>query len=205
MRYNKNEKKLRILESAMLLIAKNGYKGSTMRQIAKKANLTTGSIYNCFESKAEILLEIQKDVIDNVVKPLENFPKNFSATEKLEIVIISIVKSINDKRSAYKIMVDEFNHFPTRQQRQVSIKAKKIESALQEILEEGIRNREFKKYDAIPLETYCKMLTFFVLGSCNYASRWLDSKGELSYEAVGKLLLSTFLNGICSEKSKNHK
>lgn len=198
----RNNNNLKIVESAMSLIAKRGYKGTTMRQIAKKANLTTGSIYYCFKSKTEILLEIQKNVIDDLVDSLENFPEKFSALEKIENLIVNIMKTINDKKQPYKIMVDEFNHFPPYLQKQVNIKAKKLEDSFKKIIEEGAREGDFKKPDVIPLEIYCKILTFFLLGACNYADRWFDPKGELSYEEIGKLLSSSFLNGLCSDKSK---
>lgn len=46
--------KLRIIEASYGLFVKNGYQGSSMRDIARAAGLKAGSIYNHFPGKEEI-------------------------------------------------------------------------------------------------------------------------------------------------------
>jgi AcrR family transcriptional regulator len=48
----------RIIEAAYKLFVDQGYHGTSMRQIAKRADLTPASIYNHFESKEQIFVEI---------------------------------------------------------------------------------------------------------------------------------------------------
>ncbi|MGV3538800.1 MAG: TetR/AcrR family transcriptional regulator [Rufibacter sp.] len=62
-----------ILEAAMELFAENGYDGTSIRQIAVKAGISLGLLYNYFSSKEEllktILLKARKDIATSLDKP----------------------------------------------------------------------------------------------------------------------------------------
>jgi len=200
-----NSKKQKIIDSAMSLIAEKGYKASTMRQIAKKAGVTAGSLYNHIKSKTEILLEIQTKFIDNLIKAIEEYPTKAPAKKKIENVIINIIKAIHTNKPAYKITIDEFYHFPKHQQKKLNIRADKLENLIKKIIREGIKNGEFKNpYQDIKTELFVKMAAFFLLGACNYTTRWLDTKGALSYEEIGKIFSSLFLHGAVEFQNKCH-
>jgi AcrR family transcriptional regulator len=47
----------RLLEAAAEVFAERGYEGARVQQIAERAELTTGAIYNRFSGKSELLLE----------------------------------------------------------------------------------------------------------------------------------------------------
>lgn len=50
-----------LIEAAFELFGRQGYHGTTMRQIANRAGLTPGSIYNHFAGKDEIFLAVLKE------------------------------------------------------------------------------------------------------------------------------------------------
>jgi AcrR family transcriptional regulator len=54
----RHEKKALIMEKALELFAGTGYHATSISQIAKKAEISKGLIYNYFESKKEILDEL---------------------------------------------------------------------------------------------------------------------------------------------------
>lgn len=62
----RKQKKELILESALELFAENGFHATSISQIAKKAKISKGLIYNYFESKNEILSEIIRVGFDSV-------------------------------------------------------------------------------------------------------------------------------------------
>lgn len=47
----------RLIDAAAEVFAERGYDGARVQQIAERANLTTGAIYNRFSGKSELLLE----------------------------------------------------------------------------------------------------------------------------------------------------
>ncbi len=54
----RHEKKTLIMEKALELFAETGYHATSISQIAKKAEISKGLIYNYFKSKKEILNEL---------------------------------------------------------------------------------------------------------------------------------------------------
>ncbi|MDX1650237.1 MAG: helix-turn-helix domain-containing protein [Myxococcota bacterium] len=54
----KRDRERRILRAAELLFARRGYARTTMAQVARRAGLAVGTIYNYFPSKAEIVLAL---------------------------------------------------------------------------------------------------------------------------------------------------
>lgn len=60
-------KKTLIVDSALHLFAEHGFHATSIRQIAKKAKISKGLMYNYFESKEELLKEIFKKGVDEIL------------------------------------------------------------------------------------------------------------------------------------------
>lgn len=60
---HKSETKNRVLKISRNLFVRQGYSKTTIKQIIKKANMTTGSLYHFFQNKEDILLHIVRDVV----------------------------------------------------------------------------------------------------------------------------------------------
>ncbi|MBA9076295.1 MULTISPECIES: TetR/AcrR family transcriptional regulator [Rufibacter] len=52
------EKKKAILESTLKLVKENGFHGTPMSQVAKKAGVAAGTIYHYFDSKDTLIMEL---------------------------------------------------------------------------------------------------------------------------------------------------
>jgi TetR/AcrR family transcriptional regulator, multidrug resistance operon repressor len=61
------DKKLAIFESTLALIRENGFHGTPMSQIAKKAGVAAGTIYHHFDSKDTLILELYDYVVDQLL------------------------------------------------------------------------------------------------------------------------------------------
>lgn len=62
--HKKNEKKQRIQEAAIKIMARYGYHGTTVSQIAKAARVADGTLYLYFENKDDLLLKILDEIMD---------------------------------------------------------------------------------------------------------------------------------------------
>ncbi len=52
--------RMEIMEAALNLFTQQGYHGTSMRQIAESAGIALGGIYNHFDGKEEIFMEVEK-------------------------------------------------------------------------------------------------------------------------------------------------
>lgn len=67
----KQDRQRRILQAAALLFARGGYPETSMEDIAARADLATGTVYNYFDSKAELLAAVVAQQTQEVVAMAE--------------------------------------------------------------------------------------------------------------------------------------
>ena len=184
-----DSKRQTIINTALLLFSRQGYKGTTMRQIAKKTGMQAGSLYNYIKSKENLLLEVQKAFVGDVIKEIGESQENLSAREKLEKAFEAVMKGIAQNRLAWKVLVDEIQHFPLPLKKRVRMRGQMLEDLIKGILEEGKKTGEFEDFDT-------QMATNFLLGACHHSSKWIDPKGRLSPKAIGEQFAAFFIRGI---------
>jgi AcrR family transcriptional regulator len=95
------KKKAAIYRATLDLIAKNGFLGSPMSQIAREAGISVGIIYHYFSGKEELIntiyLDIKKKFIDNIVLQLDSdLPVRQNLQQLLENVFIYYFKNWKD-------------------------------------------------------------------------------------------------------------
>lgn len=85
----KDNTKSKIIEAAFEEFYHNGYHGTGLNAILKKANVTKGALYHHFHSKKELTLEMIKSIFSAYVQKIWIEP--FNNTEKpIETLITSI-------------------------------------------------------------------------------------------------------------------
>jgi len=182
--------KQKIINVSILLFSKQGYKATTMRQIAKKVDITAGSLYNHISSKEALLLEIQTKFINELLTKIKELPPQDSAKKKFGSAIEVLMETVAENRLAWKILVDEYHQFPPAQKKKIRLRGDKLEHLIKAILEEGKRKGEFKNINT-------KFAAFFLLGACHHAAKWMNPKGDVSPKEIGRQFSSYLLSGLC--------
>lgn len=130
MERRKKERKNQILKVAeQLFMVEQNYEHCTIREIARRANISVGAVYLCFKNKTEILAELillhVKQLREELAKAISG---NLTAAEKLEALLTlleKVRKDVNiklygrfaiEKKSSLKnkeilyIMKEEYNN-----------------------------------------------------------------------------------------------
>ena len=68
----KQDKRARIINSAIIIFAEKGYHLGNMNDIATKANVAVGSIYRYFHNKEDLLIAIFEEKMGELILELEN-------------------------------------------------------------------------------------------------------------------------------------
>lgn len=89
-----SEKIQRITEISRRLFIQNGYDNTSIRDILNEAGISTGSLYNFFGNKEEILLSIYKDILkqinqtcEEITSGLDNPLLKFSVSIALQAIV----------------------------------------------------------------------------------------------------------------------
>ncbi|MBN2767962.1 MAG: TetR/AcrR family transcriptional regulator [Campylobacterales bacterium] len=106
--------KQKILDTALKLFAQDGYKATTVREIAKAIGIEQSALYNHFKSKDEILESIINELasllIANIFKEINDDPHAYKQGKSLLHSISNKFKLIsfdNQNDSLFRLMMQE--------------------------------------------------------------------------------------------------
>lgn len=106
-----NDKQIEILHVAEKLFAEVGFDGTSIREIAKAADINIAMISYYFGSKEKLLEALVLYRISGMRLELENlFQENITPTEKMEKVIAYYIRRINTNRCMYQILHFELSN-----------------------------------------------------------------------------------------------
>ena len=100
--------KSKMLETARRLFWEKGYNATSMRDIAVAYGCRPANIYNFFSDKEEILFEVLREEMEQIIRPIEHLEEGdgTSPVEQLRFVIESHLKVTLSYRRSAKLLFD---------------------------------------------------------------------------------------------------
>jgi len=83
--------RLRIIDAAKKVLCEQGIAKTTMREVAKAASLTRGSIYWHFKDKNELLLELRRALLAPVMDRIEGILSPERQTDPLDAIELALL------------------------------------------------------------------------------------------------------------------
>lgn len=87
--------KQHIFQVAFDLFLEKGYYATSLKEIAKAANVSVGTLYRYFPSKSDLLFQIRRTAHDHLREVVETLPDDMPLTEKFNRVIMEDLASID--------------------------------------------------------------------------------------------------------------
>jgi AcrR family transcriptional regulator len=149
-----SEKQVQIMETAETLFAEKGFNGTSVRDIAEKANVNLAMISYYFGSKdklLEALFTYRGEYIKlKLEKMIEN--KEMGSLEKIYLLIDHYIDKITSQQSFHRIMAREqvLTHTGTTAELILQMK-KRNHELISRLIHEGQKKGEFRKNIDIPL------------------------------------------------------
>ncbi len=146
----KEKKRLFLIESAMHCFAEKGFQSTTIDDIASHAGSSKGAIYNYFKSKEEIYLDVMEERDRHFFTSMqERFVPIKDATGKIRYLLqlFREARLGQEERNLIRVQL-EFWLYCSRQAELTIAMQERYETFLhflEEILEEGKRNGEFRE------------------------------------------------------------
>lgn len=133
------------MQAAIHVFARKGYPGGTVTDIAKKAGISYGLVYNYFQNKEEILLALFRERWQRFIEYIERVRKEeISPDLKLQKIGNFLIRSYEHEPELMKVLtIYVVPHSPFFEKNR-----KAIEHAfrmIQRVFEEGQRKRVFNK------------------------------------------------------------
>lgn len=146
------DKREHIMNTAVSLFAKNGFEGTSVRDIASAADVNLAMINYYFGSKEKLFESIVDFTASSTRAMLDelNSNSNLSSMQKIEKAIEIYVQRFFNNREFHKVLQHEMmlNQREELNTAVLTIISKNAE-ALSLIIENGIKKKEFRKVDVL--------------------------------------------------------
>jgi AcrR family transcriptional regulator len=192
-----NETQRKLIDAAIKLFATHGFKGTSIRNIAKLTGMTISNLYYYFGSKHGLLQAILEYTAADLLKGLrEAAEMHFDPIERFKMLLKTHLDQVSIHRNEARIFFfDELL---------LSTKGNKSNKQFQkDVL--GIYRRELK---ALKAAGYVKhkdinVLAFNILGTINWHLRWYKPEGPLSIEQVKQEAVNFILCGVLGDPDQS--
>ncbi len=148
-----------ILDIARKLFLEFGYNGISIRNIAKRAKLTTGAIYFHFKNKKQIYSTICLEAIDTLHKLFyEGMAARKTPAQKLISTYDSYLKFYYEYRDYYNILTEykaEYDDEPDPHKDEIQKKNIALLELMSGAFTDGVKRGDFKNLDP-------RMVAFFL-------------------------------------------
>lgn len=179
-----------IVALSAVLFAENGYQGTTIRDIAERADILSGSLYHHFESKESIVDEIMRAYWSDLFEEYERvLQADLDSASQLCEMIASSVRMLQQHGPATRILLNDYPVVAAAlpyTERLTSV----TELVWSDLLIEGARVGVLRR-DLNPVLVYRNIMSA-IAGT----GRWFDPAGTITVEQVVTEMQQTFMMGI---------
>ncbi|GJM04277.1 MAG: fatty acid metabolism regulator protein [marine bacterium B5-7] len=185
-----------ILTAALEEFSINGFAGTRLEDVAKRAGICKATIYLYFKSKEELFVEVVRDRILPHIEQLENLNERpeSSAKDLLRQQLTTIYQELlsTDARFIPKLIISEGSRFPELAQFYFDEIITRIHNVSQNIIARGVAAGEFRN-SALNWEQQA------ILGPALSAVIWITVFNEfeaLDLDAYLKTHIDLLLHGL---------
>jgi TetR/AcrR family fatty acid metabolism transcriptional regulator len=189
---DKNSKYHRILEAAVKVFARQGFRQSTVSQIAKEAGVADGTIYLYFKNKDDILVHFfsfkAKQVFDCFRKEVGRGADSAGKLRNLVRIHLAEFQRDPDMAVVYQVETHQSSRLAEKQIREM---AKMYQDIIAEIVEQGQQEGSIRK------DLYLGLVKRFILGAVEETiGSWLHSGCSYDLVSMADPLVDLFVRGI---------
>jgi AcrR family transcriptional regulator len=135
-----------VLRAAIANFTERGYHGTSMRDIARDADVTVASIYHHYPSKQEILSEIMASTLSDVIALTRNalMAAGSSPTDQLDAVVRAWIDFHTTRQAEALIGASELRSLESAGRKLVVALRDEQEGLFRDIIERGVELDEFE-------------------------------------------------------------
>lgn len=188
-------RKEELLRTAVQLFSEHGFKGTSIRDIARSLGISVSNMYHYFETKEDLLLASQEYLVRWLPDHLEAvWQESAEPFERFKLLLKAHLEASGFHQKEAKIfMMDQ-----SQVTKKVNVKNRQIQKKLLDIYVKHIESLQQAGY----VKTrQTKILAFNILGVINWYLRWYKADGPLPAEDVFDEIISFILYGAVGKPS----
>ena len=184
----KQSTKSRITSGAGYLFVRNGYHGTSMRDVADRVGLRASSLYRHVKSKQELLHRVLDRLMDEALDGAKEALAGQENPEKcIELLVRANVCLARPSETA--LLQSELKNLEKRYRDQIVRKQDQYRKLWVSVLRKGVEQGVFRTEDP-------KLAFFGIVGALNYVENWFSPSGLLSREQVAEVFSRWILRSL---------
>ena len=180
-----------LVDSALHLFERDGFDRPSLQQIVTRANLTKGAFYHHFESKEDLLWQIQNEYLDTQLEASAAIVEAYPDTvEQLRQLIRLSLAGVVSYRAHVTIFYQERRHLTGDRLASVAAKRSELEAVFRAAVQRGLDDGTFRPAMS------SRIISFGILGMCAWAFQWFRPEGTMNIEEVADQFCALVLDGL---------
>lgn len=178
-----------ILRAASKIIARDGFEGASVRDVAARAKIGLSGIYYYFDSKDEMLFALQHHTFSTLVTTLrERLQQAQSPEARVRAVIDNHFKLFVNNMDDLKVCVHEIESLSGEYYRKVLEVRREYFRLVRSVVAEFVGRSKYK----------ADVATLFLFGALNWVYMWYDAEENADIDKLSDHFMKMFLDGIRS-------
>lgn len=175
-----------IRSAAVQLFYERGFEATSQRQLADAVGLQVASLYNHIKNKEQLLAEIMKGAMHQLMASTKAALREVSSPEEQFVAFMSEgIRFHAEHRVEAFVGNTELRALSARNRRTVVELRNKYEKQLESILEDCVANGSVSVPDT-------RMAAYAGVAICVHVASWYRAEGELSLDQVIESLLAAY-------------
>jgi AcrR family transcriptional regulator len=187
-------KRKQILDAAAKVLARRGYAGTQMSEIAEEAGTRSGSLYYHFESREELIEEVlRQGVTQSFARAravVDTLRADTSALDRLAAALRAHLKFQLVESDYARAAVRSIGQYPQDMWARVNAKFRAYGKFFDGLIVAAIQAGQIKP------EVDRSALRMLILGAANWAPEWYRNDGPSSVEEIADLLVRLVFRGV---------
>ncbi|HEV7312524.1 TetR/AcrR family transcriptional regulator [Sphingopyxis sp.] len=183
-----------ILNAAMHLFGKQGFTGTSMRDIGNAVGVLPGSLYAHIDSKDALLVAIVADGIRRFLAAVEPHANGEGdPVARLRRMIVAHLEVVADNPERSLVVFHQWRFLGPDNLPGAVEQRREYERMFVKVVEEGVREGRLRA------DFNRRVVVLTMLGALNWTPEWFSPDGRLSPAEVGELMADTLLGGILAD------
>lgn len=187
-------KRKQILDAAAKVLARRGYAGTMLSEVAEEAGTQPGSLYYHFDSREELIEEVLHEGVSlsfaRARAVVEALPADSSALQRLEAALRAHLKFQLVESDYARAVVRSIGQYPEDMWKRVNEKFRAYGKFFDGLIAAAMKNGELDP------EVDRSALRMLIIGAANWAPEWYRPDASSTVEEISDLLVRLLLRGV---------
>jgi AcrR family transcriptional regulator len=187
-------KRQRILDAAAKVLARRGYAGTQLSEIAEECGTQPGSLYYHFASREELIEEVLRQGVAlsfaRTRAVVDALPGDRSALQRLEAALRAHLKFQLVESDYARAAVRSIGQYPEDMWDRINAKFRAYGRFFDGLIAESVKAKQ------LAADVDRSALRMLILGAANWASEWYRRDGTSTVEEIADLLIRLLRRGV---------